>query len=64
MGQKNDLDPLQEWGAEAAVIYVNANATGAGNGLSWSDAYTDLAVALDLIISLVNGHTRIMKMAF
>ena len=29
-----------------ALIYVNANATGANNGRSWSDAYTDLQSAL------------------
>jgi hypothetical protein len=29
------------------VVYVNANATGANNGASWTDAYTDLQSALN-----------------
>ena len=29
MGQKNDLDPLQEWGAEAAVIALIGGILGA-----------------------------------
>ena len=29
-----------------AIIYVNANATGANNGTSWEDAYTDLQDAI------------------
>jgi len=29
MGQKNDLDPLQEWGAEAAVIALIGGVLGA-----------------------------------
>jgi hypothetical protein len=32
--------------SEAAVIYVNANATGADNGSSWSDAYVSLQSGL------------------
>ncbi|MCY3018454.1 MAG: tandem-95 repeat protein [Planctomycetota bacterium] len=32
--------------AQAGTIYVNCNATGASNGSSWLDAYTDLQSAL------------------
>ncbi len=31
----------------AQVVYVDAAATGAGNGSSWDDAFTDLTVAID-----------------
>jgi hypothetical protein len=35
-------------GARAAgVVFVDAAAGGAGDGSSWSNAYTDLRVALD-----------------
>ena len=36
-------------------IYVNAAATGAGTGLSWTDAYTDLAVALTTVSPAAGG---------
>ncbi len=32
---------------EAITLYVDAAATGAGDGLSWDDAYTSLAAAMD-----------------
>lgn len=36
---------------EAGVVYVDQRATGAGNGTSWSDAFTDLHAALDAAAS-------------
>ncbi len=33
--------------AAMAVVYVDSNATGVGNGSSWADAYTDLQVGIN-----------------
>ncbi|QEC42944.1 T9SS type A sorting domain-containing protein [Pseudobacter ginsenosidimutans] len=33
--------------AQSSRVYVNVAATGANNGTSWADAYTDLQVAMD-----------------
>ncbi|MBO9635444.1 MAG: T9SS type A sorting domain-containing protein [Chitinophagaceae bacterium] len=38
---------LQVFQARASRVYVNIAATGANNGTSWADAYTDLQVAID-----------------
>ncbi len=35
----------------ASTIYVDINAAGTGNGSSWTDAYTQLQVALDAAVS-------------
>lgn len=32
---------------QAAIIYVDVNASGSNNGSSWSNAYVDLQDALD-----------------
>ena len=42
---------------EQVQIYVNANATGANDGSSWSDAYTDLQPALD--VAAENAEIRV-----
>lgn len=34
----------------ATVYYVNGNATGNGNGLSWTNAFTDIQSALSIVI--------------
>ncbi|MCP4678874.1 MAG: hypothetical protein GY854_25980, partial [Deltaproteobacteria bacterium] len=36
---------------EVCVLYVDASATGANNGSSWTDAYVDLQVAFDEAVS-------------
>ena len=38
---------LQSLPLSGTTLYVNASATGANNGTSWTDAYTDLQDALD-----------------
>ena len=40
-----------EYFAESREIYVNDDATGANNGSSWTDAFTDLQDALDVAIA-------------
>lgn len=37
---------LSSFFAQAQIVKVNAAATGANNGASWADAYTDLQTAL------------------
>jgi len=37
--------------ADGSIIYVDADATGANNGASWSDAFTTLQPALDAAVS-------------
>ncbi|RMD99648.1 MAG: hypothetical protein D6816_14660, partial [Bacteroidetes bacterium] len=41
-----------------SILYVDIDATGAGNGSSWSDAYTDLQTAIDLA-SVCSGVTQV-----
>ncbi|WP_164735319.1 T9SS type A sorting domain-containing protein [Pseudoflavitalea rhizosphaerae] len=38
---------LQIFHAQSSRVYVNVAATGANNGTSWNDAYTDLQVAMN-----------------
>jgi len=37
--------------AEGSIIYVDTDATGANNGSSWTDAFTDLQTALDTAVA-------------
>jgi hypothetical protein len=40
------------WGAKkGAILYVDASATGSGNGTGWADAFTDLQAALSAAAS-------------
>jgi len=41
-------DDICTTSSDAPVIYVNASASGAGNGTSWGDAFPDLQSALEL----------------
>ena len=46
-------------GTPPARLYVNANATGAGNGLSWADAFPDLQQALSQSYRCAQNLTEI-----
>jgi uncharacterized repeat protein (TIGR01451 family) len=39
--------PVACWDNDDGIIYVNINATGYNNGIDWTNAYTDLNMALD-----------------
>nr|MBA3707967.1 hypothetical protein [Planctomycetota bacterium] len=43
----NTLPNIRLLGAASPTIFVNAAATGANNGVNWTDAYTSLPLALD-----------------